>query len=102
MCREKERERVLTDGLAVVPATEVHPLSDEFDGGLGAVHLPRWHVEVVDEEDKVLAKGRAKHTLTPVTTACGKYSSVARNASLALSLYSSSSHGIPVPFWSVV
>ena len=77
MCREKERERVLTDGLAVVPATEVHPLSDEFDGGLGAVHLPRRHVEVVYEEDEVLAKGRAKHTLTPVMTARGKYSSMA-------------------------
>ena len=56
----------LTNGLAVIPAAEVHPLSDKLNGRLGAVHFPGWHVEVVNEEDEVLAKGRAEHTLSPV------------------------------------
>ena len=39
-----------------LPSAVVHELADEFDGRLGAVHLSRRHVQVVDEEYEVLAE----------------------------------------------
>ena len=41
-------------GLQVVPAAVVHPLAQEFDGGLRALFLLRGHIEVVDEDDDLL------------------------------------------------
>lgn len=43
----------------------VHPLAQQFNGRLRAVGLQQGHVEVVDEEDEVLAFGRRKHTFAP-------------------------------------
>ena len=56
----------LTNGLPVVPALVVHPLSQQLDGRLRPVHLHSRHVEVVNEEDKVLAQRRTKNTLASV------------------------------------
>ena len=56
----------LTNSLPVVPAPEVHPLSDEFDGRLCPEHFEGRHVEVVDEEDNKLAEGRTEHALASV------------------------------------
>ena len=55
---------IITNSFPVVPALEVHVLSDQLDGRLGTVHLQRGHVEVVDEEHEVLAQGWSEHTLT--------------------------------------
>ena len=54
----------LTDGFAVVPASEVHPLTQQLNGRLSSVHFQRRHVEIVDEEDQELAQRRSKHTFT--------------------------------------
>ena len=54
----------LTNGLAVIPALEVHPLSEQFNGRLSPVHLEGRHVQVVHKEHQVLAQRRTKHTLT--------------------------------------
>ena len=56
----------LADRLAVVPAAEVHPLAEELDGRLRAEHLERRHVQVVDEEDEVLAERGAEDALAPL------------------------------------
>ena len=56
----------LADGLAVVPAVEVHPLPQQLDGRLGPVHLESGHVEVVNEENEVFTQWRAEHAFTSV------------------------------------
>ena len=56
----------LTNGLPVIPALVVHPLPQQLDGRLCPIHLHGRHVEVVNEEDKVLAQRRTKHTLASV------------------------------------
>ena len=55
---------ILTDGSAVVPAAEVHPLTNKFNWRLCAEYFERRHVEVVDEENEELAQRRSKHSLT--------------------------------------
>lgn len=57
---------ILTYGLSVVPAIEVHPLSDEFYGRLGSEHLEGRHVQVVNEEDEVFTQRWTKHSFSPV------------------------------------
>ena len=57
-----------SDGFTVVPPLEVHPLSNEFDGRLCAVHLQCGHVEVINKEDHELAKRWTKHAFTPERT----------------------------------
>eukprot|EP00964_Phaeocystis_antarctica_P055483 scaffold32640_cov63-Phaeocystis_antarctica.AAC.1 len=52
--------------LQVVPAVVVHPLAQQLDGRLRAVLLEHGHVEVVDEDDALLAKGRAEDALPPL------------------------------------
>ena len=42
--------------LAVVPARVVHPLPQNFNGRLGAVFLLRRHIEIIDEDDALLAE----------------------------------------------
>ena len=54
----------LTNGLAVIPSLEVHPLSEQLNGRLSPVHLEGRHVQVVHKEHQVLAQRRTKHTLT--------------------------------------
>lgn len=46
----------LAHGFSVVPAAEVHPLSDELDWGLSAVNFEGRHVQVVDEKDENFAQ----------------------------------------------
>ena len=57
-----------SNSLAVVPPLEVHPLTDELDGRLCAVHLQCGHVEVINKEDHELAKRWTKHAFTPERT----------------------------------
>lgn len=54
----------LANSLAVVPTLEVHPLTNELDGRLCTVDFERRHVQVVDEEDKHLAKRRTINSLS--------------------------------------
>lgn len=64
-CRLSFGGKVLTYLLPVIPASMVHPLAEKLDGGLGPVGLQNGHVQVINEEDKILPQGRPKHTLTP-------------------------------------
>ena len=52
--------------LEIVPAVVVHPLTKDLYGRLVAVGLEHGHVEVVDEDDRFLAKGRSEDTLAPL------------------------------------
>eukprot|EP00962_Isochrysis_galbana_P011308 scaffold3166_cov111-Isochrysis_galbana.AAC.7 len=58
----------LTEGvlLAVEPAVMVHPLAQQLDGRLGAVHLECGHVEIVHKNDGTLAEGWPKDALAPL------------------------------------
>jgi hypothetical protein len=51
--------------LAVVPETVVEELPDKFDRRLCPELLLLGHVEVVDEDDALLADGRAQSPLGP-------------------------------------
>ena len=55
---------LLTNSLSVIPALEVHVLSNKFYGGLGTIHFQCRHVEVINEENEVLPEWRSKHTFT--------------------------------------
>lgn len=59
------RNVLLTDCLTVVPSSEVHPLTNEFDWRLGSVDFERWHIEIIDEKDDRLTKRWTIHSLTP-------------------------------------
>ena len=52
-----------TDSLSVVPASVVHPLTQQFNWGLGPVSFEHGHVEVVDVEHCVLAQGWGEYSL---------------------------------------
>lgn len=56
---------LLTDCLTVVPSSEVHPLTNEFDGRLGSIDFERWHIEIINEKDDRLTKRWTIHSLTP-------------------------------------
>jgi len=44
--------------------TIVKPLSEDFDGGLGAVFLFHGHIHVVHKQDELFARRGAKHTFS--------------------------------------
>lgn len=50
-------------GLALVPASVVHELTDKLKRGLGSVFFLGGHVKVINEHDVLLAKRRAVDTL---------------------------------------
>lgn len=54
----------LTNSFAIVPPSVVHPLSQQLYGRLGTVDLQRRHVEIVNEEDELLAKWRTEYALS--------------------------------------
>ena len=49
--------------LDVVPSTVVHPLTKQFNWRLGTVLLLLWHVEIINKDDKLLARGWTKAAL---------------------------------------
>ena len=51
-------------GIDFVPATVIHPLTEELDGRLCSIHLLLRHVEIIDENEALLAKGRSIDTLS--------------------------------------
>ena len=55
----------LTNGFPIVPASMVHPLSDQLYGRLGSIHLQCWHVQIINKEYLSFSKGRTKHSFTP-------------------------------------
>mmetsp|Transcript_1732 Transcript_1732/g.3680 ORF Transcript_1732/g.3680 Transcript_1732/m.3680 type:complete len:522 (-) Transcript_1732:230-1795(-) len=54
------------DLLPIPPASPVHPLPQDLDGGLSPVGLLGRHVEVVNEDHELLPQGGAKHSLPPL------------------------------------
>jgi hypothetical protein len=60
---DEAAERVL---FAVVPARVIHPLAQQLDRRLRAVHLELRHVQIVDEDDGALPHRRAVHALPPL------------------------------------
>ena len=48
----------------VVPAFMVKPLADELNRRLREVNFPLGHVQVINEDDELLASGWAEHTLS--------------------------------------
>lgn len=53
---------ILTDLFPVIPACMVHPLSEQFNGGLSTIRLQHGHVQVINEEDEVFPYWWSKHT----------------------------------------
>ena len=49
--------------LAIVPATVVHPLSQDLDWWLSTIHLNLWHVHIVDKDHHLLSNRRTKNSL---------------------------------------
>jgi hypothetical protein len=49
----------------VVPSAVVHPLTEQFDWRLRTPFLPAWHVQVVNENDILLAWRRTEAALLP-------------------------------------
>lgn len=51
-------------GIDFVPATVIHPLTEELNGRLCSVHFLLRHVEIINENEALLAKGRSIDTLS--------------------------------------
>lgn len=45
----------------------VHPLPQQFDGGLSTIRLQHGHVQVINEEDEVFSYWWSKNTFPPDT-----------------------------------
>ena len=55
---------LLLIGIDFVPATVVHPLTEELNWRLSSIHLLLRHVEIIDEDEALFAKGRSIDTLS--------------------------------------
>lgn len=58
---------MLTYLFPVVPASMVHPLPQQLDGGLSTIRLQHGHVQVINEEDEVFPYWWSKNTFPPDT-----------------------------------
>ena len=50
----------------VVPATLVEHLAQDFNGRLRTVRLDLWHIEIIDEDDNLLAHTCTENAGTPL------------------------------------
>lgn len=50
--------------LAVVPTSVVHPLSQKFERGLSTVVFLLWHIQIINENDELLANRGSIHSLS--------------------------------------
>ena len=49
-----------------LPHAVICPLPEQFNGRLCSIHLPGWHVQIINKYDTLFPKRRSKYTLPPL------------------------------------
>ena len=52
--------------LPIIPASMIQELSEELEWRLSTIFLLLWHIEIINEDDELLANGRTIDAFSPL------------------------------------